>query len=301
LTEESPACPLFPPYLSPEDIARHPRFDDAVSNLIDGLANLYGDDRRLVRELSEYGRAVTFMLAICIAMAAEEDRPDTWLTVGRLAQLGALLGLGTERRIRRFVEEMRSDGYLIETPMPGDKRRHRLHPGPRMLEIDREWTVVFHAPLALMMPQEARYQAAISGDPNYHRLYRAASLKTLGLARDNMVEHLAVDSFMHQAGGSRVLAALMRAAQDNPGGWSEAGFYSMAAERSATTRAHVRGMIRAAAAAGYVEIADAPNSRVRATRLLVDDFRSWVAQGLSAIDLVSRFAENASVPMPEPS
>jgi len=291
---EAPSqTPSLPPYISTETLMRHPRFDEVVSNLIDGLANLYGDDRRLVRELSEYGRAVTFMLSICIAMAAEEDKPETWLTVGRLAELAAMLGLGSERRIRRFVEEMRSDGHLVEMPMAGDKRRQRLHPSARMLEIDREWTAVFHAPLALIAPQEARYQAALSGDPDYHRHYRAASLKTLGLSRENMAEHLAVDSFMHQAGGSRVLATLMRAAQDNPDGWSEPGFYSMAAERSATTRAHVRGMVRAAAAAGYVEIAEAPAACVRATPALVDDFRAWVAQGLSAIDLVSKFAEDS--------
>lgn len=290
MTEEPPAPASLPAYHSTEDIAQHPRFEEALSNLIDGLANLYGDDRRLVRALSEYGRAVTFMLAICIAMAAEEDKPETWLTVGRLAALGTMVGLGSERRIRRFVQEMRSDGYLIETPIAGDKRRHRLHPSARMMEIDSEWTFAFHAPLALMWPDVARYRKGLSGDPDYHRRYRAASLKTMGLSAANMSEHLGVDSFMHQAGGSRILAALMRAAHDDPEGWSEPGFYTIAAERSATTRAHVRGLIRTAAAAGYVEIADSANSRVRATPSLVEDFRIWVAQGLSAIDLVSALA-----------
>eukprot|EP01030_Chromulinospumella_sphaerica_P029985 gene29986-30473_t len=75
-----------PRYLSAETIRRHPLFDEAVALLIDDLARLHGDDRRLVRGLFEYDRAVIFMLAICIAMNAREDDPATWLTLASLAE-----------------------------------------------------------------------------------------------------------------------------------------------------------------------------------------------------------------------
>src|SRR6218665_2602935 len=109
--------PPLPRYVTAEELMRHPRFDAAVSNLIDGLATLYGDDRRLIRELSEYKRAVTFMLAICIAAGEREEDPETWLTVAKLVELAEIMAIGPARRVRRYVEEMRADGYLIETPM----------------------------------------------------------------------------------------------------------------------------------------------------------------------------------------
>jgi hypothetical protein len=277
----------LPPYATAEELMQHPRFDEAVSNLIEGLATLYGDERRLVRELSEYNRAVTFMLAICIAAGADEENPATWLTVPRLAELAKIMGIGPVRRVRRYVEEWRRDGYLIETPMAEDRRSYRLRPGARMLEIDREWVAAFHAPLALLMPGEPRYQAAVARDPAYHHRYRARSLMTLAMARETMVEHPPVDSFLHQAGGARILATLMQSARDNVEGWTEPGFYSLAAERSATTRVHVRSVLRTAAAAGYVEIVETPVVRVRASRLLVDDFRIWTAHSIATTDLVS--------------
>ncbi len=271
---------------------RQPLFDAAVANLIDGLATLYGDDRRLIRQLSEYKRAVTFMLAICIAAGEREEDPETWLTVAKLVELAEIMAIGPARRVRRYVEEMRADGYLIETPMEEDRRRHRLRTSEAMLAIDREWVAVFHAPLALMFPEEQRYRSAVSQDPAYHHYYRARSLMTLAMARETMVEHPPVDSFLHQAGGARILSTLLQAARDNPDGWTEPGFYSLAAERSATTRVHVRGMLRTAEAVGYVEIAESRGGQVRATPLLVEDFRVWTADSLATTDLVSLLTQS---------
>lgn len=276
-----------PDFASAESLLRHPRFESAASLLIDGLADLHGGDRRLVRSLFEYERAVTFMLAICVAMNEREDDPATRLDLATLVELAARMGIGPARRVRRLVEDMRGDGYLLEEPMAGDRRRHRLRPTERMLAIDREWVAAFHEPLALLMPDEPRYRAAIARDRAYHRTYRKVALSALKIARQDITEHPAVDSFLHQASGARVLATLMQMTRDTADGWSPPGFYSLVAERSATTRVHVRNMLRAAAGAGYVEISEASDLRVRATRFLRDDFSGWVADSLSSTDLVS--------------
>jgi hypothetical protein len=279
-----------PEFVSTEALRQLPRFDDAVALLVDRLAELYGDERRLVRSLLEYERAVTFMLAICIAMNARDDEPASWLGVATLAEDAKLLGIGPPRLVRKFVEEMRADGYLLHQAMPGDRRRHRLLPTERMLAVDREWIAAFHAPLALLFPDEPRYRAAMLRDPAYHRAYRAASLQTLRIARATITAHPAVDSFLHQVAGARVLTLLMQLTRGSPDGWSPPGFYSRVAERSATTRVHVRNMLRAAARDGLVEISEAPELRVRPTPRLRDDFRGWVADSLSSTDLVSAMA-----------
>lgn len=286
-----------PDFVSAQSLLQNPRFDRAASLLIDRLADLYGGDRRLVRGLLEYERAVTFMLAICIALNERDDDPATWLSVNSLGEAAALMGIGPVRRVRRLIEEMRGDGYLLYEPMEGDRRKHRLHPSERMLAIDREWVAAFHEPLALLMPDEPRYRAAMARDPVYHRAYRRVALSTLDVARQTITEHPAVDSFLHQASGARVLTTLIQATRDSADGWSPPGFYSLAAERSATTRVHVRNMLRAAAEAGFVDINEAPDLRVRATPTLRDDFRGWVADSLSSTDLVS--AISVVLPAPE--
>ena len=274
-------------FVSTEALMRHPRFGEAVALLVDSLAALYGGEHRLVRSLLEYERAVTFMLAICIALNARDEDPATWLSVATLAEDAQLLGIGPPRLVRKFVEEMRADGYLLHEAMPGDRRRHRLYPSERMLAVDRQWVAAFHAPLALLFPHEPRYQAAVARDPDYHRAYRAAALQTIRVARATSTGHPAVDSFLHQVAGARVLTLLMQLTRDSDDGWSPPGFYSRVAERSATTRVHVRNMLRAAARDGHVEIRETPELRVRPTQQLRDDFDGWAADSLSSTDLVS--------------
>lgn len=119
------------------------------------------------------------------------------------------------------------------------------------------------------------------------------ALQTLETARRTISEHPPVDSFLHQASGARLLTMLMRSTRDSPDGWSSPGFYSIAAERSAATRVHMRNMLRAAARSGYVEITESPDVRVRATQLLSDDFARWAADSLSSTDLVSAICAGA--------
>lgn len=286
-----------PGFLSAETIRRDPRFEAAETLLIEGLARLHGDDRRLVRGLFEYDRAVIFMLAICIAMNERDDDPKSWLTLAGLTEGAIALGVEPGRRLRRLVEDMRADGYLLDHPMPGDRRRHRLAPSERMLAVDRDWVAVFHEPLALLDPAEDRYRAAVARDPVYHRAYRKVALSTLDVARRTITEHPAVDSFLHQASGARVLATLMQTTRRAEDGWSPGGFYTLVGERSATTRVHVRNMLRAAAAAGYVEI-DERDLRVRPTPLLREDFAGWAADSLSSTDLVSAISGLAAAVPP---
>jgi len=274
-------------FVSVEAIMQHPRFGQAAGRLADGLANLYGDDRRLVRNMFEYVRPVTFMIAICVDANQRDDDPATWLTVATLADAAAKMGIGPLRRVRRLVDEMRTDGMLLTEIMPGDRRRHRLRPSARMLELDREWIATFHAPLLEMVPDEPRFQRAVARDPSYQQRFRQVGLTTLSMANQVMVQNPAVDLFLGHAAGARVLAILIQAARADPEGWTAPGFYSMAAARSATTRVHVRDVIRAAAEASLVEVGPDADGRVRVKPALRLGFERWAADALLGIEVVS--------------
>ncbi|URW74879.1 hypothetical protein M9980_09910 [Sphingomonas donggukensis] len=287
MIEEWPAPADGPNYRRAAELMAHPLFDVAVDAVVDGLADLYGSDRRLVRSLFEFDRAVTFMIAVCVAMNHRDDRPEGWLSVPTLAQAAALMGIGPVRRVRRIVEELRREGMIEALPMPHDARRHWLRPTAAMLAIDREWMAMYQRPLLLLYPDEPRYQLGAAGDPDYHRRFRVIGLATLPLAHKVMTANPSVDRFLQHTSGGRILAILLQSARDGDDGWTPPGFYTGAAQRSATTRVHVRSVLRAAADAGLVEIVEGSDGRVRPTARLVDDFARWVADCLSATDLVS--------------
>lgn len=285
------SLPLGEPlFSSTEQMMQHPRFAAGVDRLIDGLANLYGDDARLVRNLFEYNRAVTFMIVVGIEAQQRGDPESEPMSIAMIAAAGAMMGIGPLRRIRRFVDEMREDGMLVTEPLPGDRRRHRLRATERMLEIDREWLAVFHEPLLEMMPDEPRYRAAVARDPAYHQDYRFVSQQTLAMANRVMIENPPVDFFIRHTSGMRLLAVLLQAVREDAEGWTPAGFYSAAATRTATSRVHVRTVLHQARDAGLVEISDAADGRVKVSPELHQGFAKWTAHSMLAIDLVSAFS-----------
>lgn len=279
-----------PVFATSEAMMRHPRFGAAVDLLVDGLADLYGTDPSLVRSLFEYDRAVTFMIAVGIDALQSEDASALPMSVATIAEAGAQMGIGPPRRIRRLVDEMREDGMLITETLPGDRRRHRLRCSARMLEIDREWLAVFHAPLLAMVPDEPRFQAGVARDPDYQHDYRYVSQQSLAFANRVMVENPPVDFFLRHISGARLLAVLLQAARDNPDGWTPGGFYSAAATRTATSRVQVRTVLHLARDAGLVELSDGLEGRVRVPPKLRDGFAKWASHALLAVDLVSAFS-----------
>jgi len=278
-----------PNFSTSDDLKRHPKFKAAVDVLIDGMADLYGDDVRLVRNLFEYDRAILFMMAVGIDALNNGDPSSPPMSVATLAEAGAQMGIGPLRRIRRLVDEMRKDGMLITETLSADRRRHRLRSTERMLEIDREWLAAFHAPLLEMIPDEPRYQAAMARDPVYHQAYRFLSQDNLGMANRVMTENPPVDFFLRHVSGARLLAVLLQAARNDPDGWTAAGFYSAAAKRTSTSRVQVRAVLHLARDAGLVELSDEGDGRVRVTPELRDGFAKWAADALLAVDLVSAF------------
>lgn len=279
-----------PVFATPEAMMRHPRFDAAVDMLADGMANLYGTDTRLVRSMFEYDRAVLFMLAVGIDALQREDASAPPMSVATLAEAGAMMGIGPLRRIRRLVDELRKDGWLVTEALPGDKRRHRLRCSERMLEVDRDWLAVFHAPLLVMVPEEPRFQAGVAGDPAWHQEYRYVSQQSLAMANRVMIENPPVDFFIRHTSGGRLLAVLLQAARTDPDGWTPTGFYSAAATRTATSRVQVRTVLHLARDAGLVELSEGADGRVRVSPELRDGFAKWAAHALLAIDLVSAFS-----------
>ena len=186
LRDDSGRLPVPPwehiSFLTADEIRSHPRFPDAYDCFVDELLSLYGDDRRLIRSLVEFVRAVSFMVIICLDALYDPDDPSTYVTQTRLRAALEPMGITDGRRIADLVNSFELDGFLTRDVSPYDRRAHILRPTEKMLAADREWLAAFHAPLALLYPENAAYQAAMARDPAHQSAYRKVSLSTIDFA-----------------------------------------------------------------------------------------------------------------------
>ena len=279
-------------FLSAEEIRSHPRFQDAHDCFVDELLTLYGDDRRMIRSLVEFVRAVSFMMIVCLDAMYDPDDPSTCVTLARL-QAAALepMGITNSRRVADLVGEFEADGFLTRHVSPHDRRAHILRPTDKMLAADREWLAAFHAPLALLYPEEPMYRAAMARDRVHQAAYRKVSLSTVGFAEKIISTNPEIGFFLSHDVGIRVLMVLVSMVRGKTPARTPSGFYTTAAERTGVSRTHVRNLMHAAAEQGLVELPTPSRRFLEVLPPLQEAVTRWIADSLSGVDLVCRLAE----------
>jgi hypothetical protein len=278
-------------FRSADDIRRHPRFQEAQDCFVNELIALYGDDHRLIRGLLEFSRAVSFMVIVCLDACRDPDDPSTDVTMARLRDSLAMMGITDGRRVADLVEGMELDGFLTREISPGDKRAYVLCASEKMLAADREWLAVFHAPLALLHPDDTGYQAAMAHDATYQAAYRRVSLSTLGFAEKIVSSNPTIGFFLSHDVGIRVLMVLMSTVRGATPARTTSGFYTAAGERSGVSRTHVRNLMVAAADRGLVALPTPSRRFLEVLPPLQEAVTRWIADSLSGVDLVCRLAE----------
>lgn len=274
-------------FRSATEIRNHPRFQEAHDTLVDELLSLYGDDRRLVRSLMEFVRAVTFMVIVCLDALSDSEDPATFVTMARLREALAMMGITDARRITDLVNGLELDGFLTREVSPTDRRAHLLKPTEKMLAADREWLAAFHAPLALLYPDEPTFQAAMARDPAYQAAYRRISMSTLGFAEKISSGNPVIGFFLGHNVGIRVLMVLAAEVRGKTPARTQAGFYTNAAERASVSRTHVSNLMQAAADRGLVALSSPAGRFVEMLPPLQEAVAQWIADSLSGVDLVA--------------
>jgi hypothetical protein len=278
-------------FRSAAEIRNHPGFQDAHDCLIDALLSLYGNDRRLIRGLMEYVRAVSFMVIVCIDAGYDPEDPSTYATMARLREVLGKMGISDDRRLTDIVNGLEMDGFLNREISPTDRRAHLLRPTEKMLATDREWLAAFHAPLAVLYPDEPTYRAAVAHDPAYQTAYRRVSLSTVGFAEKIISGNPIFAFFLGQHVGSRVLMSLASAVRGKTPPRTPPGFYTTAADQSAVSRTYVRNLMEAAAERGFVKLSSPAGRFVEMRPVLQEALSKWIADSLSGVDLVATLAK----------
>lgn len=278
-------------FLSADDIRGHPRFQEAYDCFVDELLSLYGDDHRLVRGLVEYVRAVSFMVIVCHDAIYDPDDPSTYVTLKHLHAALAPMGITDRRRVTDLVTGWELDGFLTREPSPRDRRALIFRPTEKMLAADREWLAAFHAPLALLYPNEPTYAAAMARDPVHQAAYRRMSMSTIGFAERIVSGNPAIALFLAHDAGIRILMVLMSMVRGKTPPRAPFGFYTAAAERSSVSRTHVRNLMRAAAERGLVTLPSTSGRFLEVLPPLQEAVTQWIADSLSGVDLVCSLAK----------
>jgi hypothetical protein len=269
-------------YLSVEAVRAHPRFESAKAILIDGLAGLYLDDRRL-RSLIEYERGVTFMLIVSLDAMRDPGDAEGGVSMQVLNAILPKMGIAPGRRIVDLVANLRRDQLLESHPAPHDRRVRLMRATPRAIAADCTWLAVFHAPLEILRP-EVDYRPALTHDRAYQRAFRIAGLKTLPVANAIMSANPPMDYFVQESVGFRVLMILMQSVRGSARHRTAPGFYSHAAQRGGMSRTYVKNVLGEAAARGFVTLSERPGDYVEIRQVMIDAFDRWAAESLSSID-----------------
>lgn len=278
-------------FRSATEIKNHPRFPAAHDCLVDELQLLYGDDRRLIRGLMDFVRGVSFMVIVCLDALYDAEEPATFVTMARLRNTLATMGITDGRRINDIVNGLELDGFLTREVSPRDRRTHLLRPTEKMLATDREWLAAFHAPLALLYPDEPAFRAAMARDPAYQAAYRRISMTTLPFAEKISRENPVIGFFLGHSVGIRVLMVLAAAVRGVSPARTPAGFYTAAADRAGVSRTHVRNLMQAAADRGLVALSNPAGRFVEMLPVLQEALSQWIADSLSGVDLVATLAK----------
>lgn len=277
-------------FRSPSEIRSHPSFQEAHDCLVDGLLSLYANNRVLLRGLTEFVRAVSFMVIVCLDALADTEDPESWVTLSRLRGSLKTMGIDDARRISNIVNGLELDGYLTREISAVDRRTYILKPTEKMLAADRDWLAVFHAPLALLYPEEPAFKAALALDPVYQAAYRRISLSTLGLANKISQSNPIIGFFLGHNVGIRVLMALASMVRGRPDQRTLPGFYTAAADRAGVSRTHVSNLMQESADRGYVALSTPAGQYVEMLPLLQHALAQWISDSLSGVDFVSSLA-----------
>lgn len=292
------------PHMAADAILAHPAFESAFTRLVDDSVALFGDDRRLMSVLLEFTRLIGFVSIIGLDAVYDAGDPSTYATIERLHGFLGTMGLTSRRRLVDFVTGLERDGFILREASPADRRTHILRPTEKMKAADREWIAKFHAPLAMVSDDPARYAPALARDPAYQRAFRRAALLVAEVTNGIMASEPGMAFFLSHKIGIRVLMVLMQAVRGRTPPRTDPGFYTAAAALTGASRVHVRNLMREAAALGLLDISALPDVRIEVREPFMRGFERWTAASMSGVDITCSLALRGAAPAhvrPEPA
>ena len=284
----APDLKLVPAYRSVDEILSHPRFPAAREEFVKAILALY-EYKPAINRLVEAGRGVLFLNIMCLHARYDEADRATWPTLHLVTETTAQQGVASPRRIHSLVAQFIDAGYLEARLSPRDRRVRLLTPTAKLVAHDQDWLVAMYLPLQILFPKPG-YARIMERDPWFQLAQRLASSGFFALGAKVMAGNPIVMQFMQRDAGATILMKLMQLVGRKGGAAPEELLYSDIGKRLGVSRTHVRKVLEEAEAGGLVRLTKEGGRSVAVTPALVQAFDRFVADGMSAHDLMYRLA-----------
>ncbi|QCG89925.1 MarR family winged helix-turn-helix transcriptional regulator [Azospirillum sp. TSH100] len=239
--------------VSVEEIAGHPRYLQARKLYSESFLALFDRNPFLIRLLTDTSRYLLFTVSVILDANHDIERRETWFTVGRLKERMAVFGMTSPRHVDHLIERMCAVGFVETAHPPGDRRVTLLRLTDRMLAHDREWLATDYVILDALRPENG-YGRVRNRDPFLHAAIRRQSLALLPEGARLLSAQTDFLLFFSRPGGLMVLEALFEAALSSADGWQSPFAFGDVADRFGLSRSHVRSVVQAAEAAGFIKL-----------------------------------------------
>ncbi len=236
-----------------EEIAGHPAYLVARKIYAQRFFALFDRNPFLIRLLTDSSRYLLFTLSVILNANHDAARRETWFSVGRLKAQMAVFGMTSPRHVDHLIDRLQAVGFAEIRAAPSDRRVKLLRLTDDMLAHDREWLATDYTILDTLFPEHG-YARVRNRDPAIHAAVRRQSLALLPEGARLLAEQTDILLFFSRPGGLMVLEALFEAALASPEGPACPFAFGDVAERFGLSRAHVRGVMQDAQAAGVVRL-----------------------------------------------
>ena len=297
-TQSSPLAGDIPPLYLPPAIyeeagrfRRHPAFPEAVRRNAESLLSFYERQPLLNHLVSEEARWLTGGFILFLHFTRDPEDPTSGATLARVQALAASHRLASPGRIAALVGLMRLGRFIVQVRAGADRRVRRLEPTPALMTYSRRHLAAQLGPLALVSPEDD-YCALHEKDPTFmSRYYREAG--RLYFAGGRIPELIpAIRLFMARDAAYMILLRLWLSDPDGaiPPRRPVSLPYGEVGARFGVSRAHVRKVMEAAAAAGYLDLQAEGGRAIRVLPPLVDLFEDCLALQLAYLAHCARIA-----------
>jgi DNA-binding MarR family transcriptional regulator len=271
-----------------DEILSHPRFPAAREGFVKAILALY-EYKPAINRLVEAGRGVLFLTIMCLHARYDEADRATWPTLRLVTESTAQQGVASPRRIHSLVAQFIDAGYLEACLSPRDRRVRLLTPTAKLVAHDQDWLVALYLPLQILFPKPG-YARIMERDPSFQLAQRLISSGFFALGAKVMAGNPIVMQFMQRDAGMTILMKLMQLVGRKGGAAPEELLYSDIGKRLGVSRTHVRKVLEEAEAGGLVRLTREGGRSVAVTPALVQAFDRFVADGMSAHDLMYKLA-----------
>lgn len=290
------AAVLFATLLAEAAAVREmPAFHPALHRYAAAMLRPYRGTPQLNKLISKEGRFLMANLALQLHLWRGTAIAGDGLTLTRLRALCAEHGVASPGRVSVFLTLMRFGGFVAPAAAGGDRRTRLLVPTARMMAHVRLFTAIQLQAIDLLWPDRGHEARLYAGPGFLEAFHRHVGDFYLRGAR--LPEALPVIELFTRADAGYMVLLHLFLLLPAPEGRAEPAVVAMpfgpTARRFGVSRSHVGNLIRAAAAAGFLQERLPGGREIAVAPRLIDLLERWFALQMA---LMLRAADSAAAP-----